>query len=171
MEYIDKGSLQDIVDDYHGISDEEILSNLAYQILKGLQFLHHHHHIHRDIKPSNILITNSGHVKVSDFGIARSLQSSSVADTFIGTLAYMSPKRIQYIILYFSGDPYTYNSDIWSVGLTLYTLTTGVYPYSLDGGYWKLLYRIQQQEPPHLSEDFSPEYRDFLSLVFLIIIL
>lgn len=123
-----------------------------------MEFIHNNHHIHRDIKPSNILVTSNGHVKISDFGISKSLQSQSVADTFIGTLAYMSPKRIK-------GESYSYSSDIWSFGLTFYTLATGIYPYSLDGGYWKLLNRIQNQRLPELNEDeFSKEFVDFLSL-------
>lgn len=70
----------------------------------------------------------------------------------------MSPKRIK-------GESYSYSSDIWSFGLTFYTLATGFYPYSLDGGYWKLLNRIQNQTLPVLNEeDFSKDFVDFLSL-------
>ncbi len=64
---------------------------------KGLAYLHDRKKIHRDIKPSNLLINSHGFVKIADFGVSRSLDqpgSDLMADTFIGTLGYMSPERI-----------------------------------------------------------------------------
>jgi len=72
MEYMDGGSLQDIVD-AGGVSDEHTLASIARQSLEGLDFLHSCNFIHRDIKPGNILIDQGGNVKVSDLGILRKL--------------------------------------------------------------------------------------------------
>jgi serine/threonine protein kinase len=71
MEYMDGGSLQDIVDS-GGCSDECTLASIALQGLKGLEFLHKSRQLHRDIKPGNLLINRSGTVKVSDLGFLRS---------------------------------------------------------------------------------------------------
>ena len=69
LEYMDAGSLQDLVD--AGASmDESVLANIAYRVICGLAFLHAHKLLHRDVKPSNLLINRRGEVKISDFGIA-----------------------------------------------------------------------------------------------------
>ncbi|CAM9174292.1 unnamed protein product [Chrysoparadoxa australica] len=73
VEYMDGGSLQDIVD-RGGVSCEETLGMIAYQCLKGLQHIHRCKQIHRDLKPANVLINRQGHVKISDFGIVRRLE-------------------------------------------------------------------------------------------------
>ncbi|OQR95351.1 Voltage-gated Ion Channel (VIC) Superfamily [Thraustotheca clavata] len=94
VEYMDGGSLQDIVDT-GGCSSESVLASISFRVLKGLRFLHEHHQLHRDIKPSNLLINQFGDVKVSDFGIAKEMENSiAKATTFVGTLTYMSPERI-----------------------------------------------------------------------------
>lgn len=94
VEYMDGGSLQDIVDT-GGCKSEAVLANISGRVLKGLQFLHGTHQLHRDIKPGNLLINHFGDVKVSDFGIVREMENSvAKATTFVGTLTYMSPERI-----------------------------------------------------------------------------
>ncbi|RLN78414.1 hypothetical protein BBJ28_00012541 [Nothophytophthora sp. Chile5] len=94
VEYMDGGSLQDIVDT-GGCTSEVVLANISFRVLKGLAFLHGTHQLHRDIKPSNLLINHFGDVKVSDFGIVREMENSMAkATTFVGTLTYMSPERI-----------------------------------------------------------------------------
>lgn len=94
VEYMDGGSLQDIVET-GGCKSESVLANISYRVLKGLQFLHSTHQLHRDIKPGNLLINHFGDVKISDFGIVREMENSMAkATTFVGTLTYMSPERI-----------------------------------------------------------------------------
>jgi hypothetical protein len=110
MEYMDGGSLQDIVDS-GGCSDEATLANIAIQGLQGLNFLHRCNQIHRDIKPGNLLINQYGAVKVSDLGILRQLDteadcegdvrvgqvgSPSImrANTFVGTATFMAPVKL-----------------------------------------------------------------------------
>ncbi|RLN52708.1 hypothetical protein BBJ29_002797 [Phytophthora kernoviae] len=144
VEYMDGGSLQDIVDT-GGCTSEVVLANISFRVLKGLAFLHSTHQLHRDIKPSNLLINHFGDVKVSDFGIVREMENSMAkATTFVGTLTYMSPERI-------ASEEYSYKSDVWSFGLSIMTCVFGKFPYSSRGGYWELLHMIRN-EPAEVDE-------------------
>ena len=100
----------------------------------GLKYLHDRKLIHRDVKPSNVLISSSGCIKLADFGLLRTLdQDQSFADSFVGSFLYMSPERL-------TGEPYSYSADIWGLGITLYTLVLGHYPYiNQESGKLKLI--------------------------------
>jgi serine/threonine protein kinase len=158
LEYMDGGSLQDIVDT-GGCAQESVLANVSYRVLVALKFIHDKHQLHRDIKPSNLLINHNGEVKVSDFGIVREMESTvAKANTFVGTLTYMSPERI-------SGEEYSYASDIWSFGLSILAVAIGKYPMNTEGGYWGLLHNLRDEPSPKLPEDeFSPEFCEFIDL-------
>lgn len=156
MEYMDGGSLQDIVDT-GGVTSESVLANISWRLLQGLEFIHRHGQIHRDIKPANLLINHRGDVKISDFGIVREMSSpEDMASTFVGTLTYMSPERI-------SGEPYSFPADIWSIGLSIMTTALGEFPMDASGGYWGLLSRLRDGDPPTMPDRFSPNLRDFVS--------
>lgn len=110
MEYMDGGTLQQFVSGGQALS-EPALAAVARSVLRGLAEMHAQRKIHRDIKPSNILLDRQGRVKISDFGLVRELnETGSFAQTFTGTVTYMSPERIQDIG---HGCP----SDIWSLGM------------------------------------------------------
>eukprot|EP01041_Mallomonas_annulata_P004307 gene4307-8567_t len=200
MEYMDGGSLQDIVDQ-GGCDDERTLASIAQQGLAGLDFLHSCNQIHRDLKPANMLIDQVGSVKLSDFGIMRQLEpeetvlpdgtnagagagakgvqngvqngvlSSNVdtfdgegegmqrAHTFVGTVTYMAPERID-------GRDYSYPSDVWSLGLALLTLALGRLPLDTNGGFWSILHCVRDLAPPALPEgdQWSDEFRDFIAV-------
>lgn len=103
----------------------------------GLKFLHDLRVIHRDLKPSNALISAAGRVKLADFGLARTLDfGHSLADSFVGTFDYMSPERL-------TGEAYSLLSDIWSLGITLFTVGVGRHPYGNRKGYWELVHATQ----------------------------
>lgn len=160
MEYMDGGSLQDIIaHNEGGIRDENALYNISYAIMKGINYLHSRHMIHRDIKPSNLLINHFGDVKLSDFGIVKELCNSyGIADTFVGTLPYMSPSRI-------SAEEYSYGSDIWSFGLSIYVLAKGEFPYDKNKDYWTILEQIKDNPAPRLStKEFSKEFCNFIEM-------
>ncbi len=91
IEYMDGGSLEDLVKQ-GGCDDERVLADIAFQTLNGLSFLHRNKNIHRDIKPANILCSSSGLIKIADFGISKALdKSTGFANSFVGTVCYMSP--------------------------------------------------------------------------------
>jgi len=123
MEYMDGGSLLEVMKEKVCIPEAH-LSNIAAQVLCGLEYLHKQKRIlHRDIKPSNLLVNRLGEVKITDFGVSGQLQNSvSKCVSWVGTITYMSPERI-------SGGKYGYDSDIWSFGLTLVELALGRFPY------------------------------------------
>lgn len=121
MEYMNGGCLNSVLKRVGRVSDEQILARLTQKIIMGLLYLSSNHMLHRDMKPANVLINTNGDVKLCDFGVSRKLLSNR-AKTFIGTMRYMSPERIQ-------GKEYNVGSDIWSLGITLIELATGFYPY------------------------------------------
>lgn len=117
----------------------------AAQILQALVYAHRLGVVHRDIKPSNIMITGSGEVKLLDFGIAFQEQSSQLTQTgyLLGSLSYMSPEQA-------GGGKATARSDLYSVGVTLYELLTGVLPITGETNYEILLGHMHKLPvPPH----------------------
>ena len=156
LEYMNGGSLQDIVD-AGGIQNEVVLRGISKQMLVGLKHLHDLRVIHRDLKPSNALISSKGVVKLADFGLARTLeQGNTLADSFVGTFDYMSPERMM-------GGQYSFLSDVWALGLTIHATAIGQYPYKDSGrGYWALLNAIQERPVPlPPASQFSYEFIDF----------
>ncbi|BBN01469.1 mitogen-activated protein kinase kinase 3 [Marchantia polymorpha subsp. ruderalis] len=163
LEYMDGGSLADIV--RRSQVPEPYLAVISKQVLQGLIYLHHNRHIiHRDIKPSNLLVNHNGDVKISDFGVSADLANSmGQRDTFVGTCTYMSPERI-------SGSTYGFDSDIWSLGLTLLECALGRFPYQPPGNeegwsnFYELLQTIVEQPPPVAPPGrFSPEFCSFIA--------
>jgi mitogen-activated protein kinase kinase 1 len=166
LEYMDGGSLADIMKELEPkCIREPNLAVVSKQVLQGLMYLHQTRHIiHRDIKPSNLLVNHKGEVKISDFGVSAVLANSmGVRDTFVGTCTYMSPERVL-------GGTYGFDSDIWSLGLTLLECALGQYPYQPPGSeegwmnFYELLQTIVDQPPPVAPADqFSPEFCSFIS--------
>lgn len=145
LEYMNAGSLQDLLSARAPIS-ERLCASVCDAVARGLDELHRRKQIHRDIKPSNILLDCSGHIKISDFGITRELNTIEVANTFVGTLAFMSPERI-------AGRDYSYASDIWSLGLCIIAMATGSPPFDQNSGYWAVVKKICDEQPPRLEPD------------------
>jgi serine/threonine protein kinase len=127
-----------------GTTLAEVLSYTS-QILQALVYAHSRGVVHRDIKPSNVMITESGIVKLLDFGIAFQEKSSHLTQTgfLLGSLSYMSPEQV-------SGSQATARSDIYSVGVTLYELLTGILPITGNTNYEILMGHMHKQPvPPH----------------------
>lgn len=138
---------------------EVVLAGIAQQILNALAFLHlWDKSVHRDIKPDNILMSRSGEVKLTDFGISKFLDESLVLwNTFVGTMFYMSPERMD-------GEKYSYPGDIWALGIILIEMATGEYPYPTSFNYIEMLNHIKTTDTATLIHpEFSPEFQDFLS--------
>ena len=170
LDYMDGGSLADVTQAL-GTIPEAHLAGFSKQILRGLTYLHKEIHIiHRDIKPSNLLVNCKGEVKISDFGVSGQLANSvTKCNSWVGTVTYMSPERI-------SGKPYSFDSDIWSFGLSLVECAIGRFPYPPPDvpakqcaplGFWDLLDFIVEEDPPRLPKGdefptFSKQFEDFV---------
>jgi hypothetical protein len=104
----------------------------AAQIADGLAYLHEHEIVHRDLKPSNVLVSETGTVKVADFGLARAAGSTLMtgAGQIVGTLAYMAPETV-------AGETAGPPADVYALGLLLYELISGKPPYTAENlGGW-----------------------------------
>jgi eukaryotic-like serine/threonine-protein kinase len=125
MEYLDGRSLKELIV-ARGPAPVNVAIEYARQILAAIRFAHRHGIVHRDIKPHNVLVDAEGRLKVTDFGIARAGASQMTeAGSIIGTAQYLSPEQAK-------GAPVDQTSDLYSVGVVLYELLTGVVPFSGD---------------------------------------
>jgi eukaryotic-like serine/threonine-protein kinase len=127
FEFIDGENLKQLVDRIGPLAVERALE-LAIQVARGLAFAHAKGFVHRDVKPQNVLLNGNGEAKVTDFGIARSLdvkQGVTLTGTVLGTSDYISPEQAQ-------GRQVDEHSDVYSLGVVLYELLTGELPFSGD---------------------------------------
>src|SRR5258707_5454317 len=125
MRCIDGPSLGDLLERHQKLSIGDA-ARIARQVADALAYAHSHDIVHRDIKPDNILLDKSGHVLVTDFGIAKAAQAAKEKKTgastqltsegaVVGTPQYMSPEQA-------AGDPLDGRSDIYSLGIVLYQM-------------------------------------------------
>jgi len=127
FEHIPGENLKEVVEREGQLPVAQALA-LTHQIARGLAFAHQHGVVHRDVKPQNVLLDESGTAKVTDFGIARSLdpgEELTQTGTLLGTSDYIAPEQA-------SGEPIDARSDQYSLGVLLYELLTGEVPYPAD---------------------------------------
>ena len=125
MEYVDGIELDQYINTISGPIVEPELIPLFKQMLDAIGYAHKKGLVHRDIKPANILISKDGKVKVLDFGIAKLKtddQGLTNAGVQVGTIAYMSPEQVR-------AEEVDFQSDIYSLGVTLYQMAVGKAPY------------------------------------------
>ena len=125
MECLPGRSLADEV--AQGPLSTERVRRVALDLLTGLAAAHREGILHRDIKPANVLLTSSGGAKLSDFGIAKTADTSDLTQVggLVGTAPYLSPERLR-------GEPATASSDLYAVGAVLFEALTGRHPYAGD---------------------------------------
>ena len=143
MEYVAGISLDEFIRSGGPVPVERAL-NIFRKALDGIGHAHAHGIVHRDIKPANIMLADSGQVKVMDFGIARALDSQEQLTRHgqvAGTARAMAPEQIR-------GAQADVRSDIYSLGIVLYTLLAGRPPFEGQGDHALMMAQLEQAPPP-----------------------
>ena len=141
MEYVDGKTLKQVLKSRGHLSVTEVV-DIMLQLTDGMAHAHDAYIIHRDIKPQNIMILSNGMIKITDFGVATALNSTQLTQTnsVMGTVHYLPPEQAQ-------GKGSTIKSDIYSMGIMMYELLTGLVPYKGDNAVEIALKHLKEPLP------------------------
>jgi serine/threonine protein kinase len=160
MEFLEGIPLNDVIQENNLTIDEIV--NIGIQVAETLDYAHQKGIVHRDIKPSNILRMPNGQIKISDFGIAHIEDPSAAqltqAGEILGTPAYMSPEQVV-------GHPVDGRSDLYSLGVILYELSTGKRPFG--GQNLTAVFKAVTQDNPPEPTKTSPRVPSAISRLIM----
>lgn len=174
LEYVPGGSVATMLVNY-GPLGESLISNFVRQILTGLAYLHSKDIIHRDIKGANILVDNKGSVKISDFGISKRVEASTLLSagpqaghkglqrvSLQGSVFWMAPEVVRQ-------TTYTRKADIWSVGCLVVEMFTGSHPHP-NCTQLQAIFKIggSSDASPTVPEEASVELKEFCRRCFVV---
>lgn len=156
MELVDGTTLKSFIEN-NGALDSESTLKIAMQICLGIKAAHSSGIIHRDIKPQNIVISKDGVVKVADFGIAKAINGDTINSAAVGSVHYMSPEQAR--------NGYSdERSDIYSLGITMYEMVTGILPFNGDNNVSVVLSHINNPIKP--PSNYAPDiYRGLEEII------
>jgi serine/threonine protein kinase len=153
MEYCEGGELISLVGDFEALP-QAVRDRIFAQMLKGLCYLHENGVAHRDLKPDNVLLDGKRNAKLADFGFSRRVDGNLLMATPCGSPTYVAPE----ILL---GQDYDgFKADIWSLGVVLYVLETGYYPWSARNDV-QLFHQITTASY-EVPDTISPEIREMI---------
>lgn len=147
MEYVEGETLEKYAEVDHLLPLGRI-AEIIYKCCKALEYAQYQGVIHRDIKPANILLCGESDIKISDFGAAFLENQQTTQVSGVGSPAYMSPEQIK-------EQPLSHQTDIYSLGVTMYRMLTGKLPFDAANNY-SMIYQIMNIEPPPPS-NYRPE--------------
>lgn len=164
MEYLQGHSLKQLLATQGPIPEAKLIP-IARQLANALRDIHTLNIVHRDVKPANLIITPSKRVVLTDLGIARLPEVSTkvtTTGTFIGTCVYASPEQ------FLTQDELDPRSDLYSLGVVLYELATGVNPYRADNIVAVVNAHLHLEAPgPH---QLSPDISEFLGSTIMLLL-
>ena len=160
MEYIDGSTLEQYCSVDNLLPLEKVVE-ITFKSSRALEFANHAGVIHRDIKPANILMQSNGDIKISDFGAALLHDAEETQLTGVGSPAYMSPEQLR-------EQPLTLQTDIYSLGVVMYRLLTGKFPFNAASKA-SLIYQIINIDalPPSVHRSNLPAQLDSIVLTAL----
>ena len=155
MEYVEGASCAEMLRDRGRLPAAEA-AQISAEAAEGLDYAHRNGVIHRDVKPGNLLVGDSGHVKLADFGIAKATEQLSVTQvgSVLGTAAYLAPEQAR-------GEEADPRCDIYALGVVAYQLASGRLPYEATS--LSELALKQQQEVPFSLNEMDPDIPLWLS--------
>ena len=160
-EYVDGNPLDEYIQNIGKAIDEDLAIEVTKQVVSACNHAHSKGVVHRDIKPGNIIINKEGTVKILDFGIAKIIDEevSKLTKTGlqIGTVYYMSPEQVQ-------GGEITAQTDIYSIGVTLYQMVTAINPYKQFSTEFQIYKKIVDEPLPDVR-DIQSELSPFINMV------
>lgn len=157
MELAEGMTLKHYIRRYGRLSTRETV-DFSVQIASAIQAAHDHGIVHRDIKPQNILVSDSGKIKVTDFGIAKAATGDTISSNAMGSVRYLSPEQAR-------GGYSDSRSDIYSLGITIYEMATGKVPFDGDNSVAIALMHLRDEITP--PRDFFPDIPASLENIIL----
>ncbi|CAL8071972.1 unnamed protein product [Calicophoron daubneyi] len=150
--------LDKLLHELHRPFPERVLGKITVAITTALDYLKRKHNVmHRDVKPSNMLLSYQGVIKLCDFGISGKLKDSIARSRQLGCIGYMAPERLE-------TATYDVRADIWSLGISLVELATGMFPYTGTEIEFAIMSKIISEPAPSLPYHipFSQAFRQFV---------
>ena len=151
MELLEGETLKSYINSKEGKLSRREAMNFSMQICRALEHAHSKHVVHRDIKPQNIVLTQSGKIKVADFGIARAANNTTTVNSgsyAVGSAHYLSPEQAR-------GGYTDHRSDIYSLGVVMYEMFTGKLPFDAEESIGVVMKHINEDAP--LPSEIDPE--------------
>jgi len=163
MEYLAGGDLSNFFNEKNFNFDEPSAANVISQICKGIKYIHQFGIVHRDLKPENIMLTSSdgnGSFKVMDFGLSKIMGPLEKACDGFGTLSFVAPEVL-------IRQPYNKQIDIWSIGVILYYMLSGILPFDDESDNEEIIAKrtvfVELVFPPKKFKGRSREVLDFIT--------